>query len=165
VLIENCVDHNINIGAIRVGSSGIVVRNCLIVNDGSAPKSETEQRNMRGIQVRNPGENIRIENGEIIMRHEHTGVPIQIHEEAEGGSGTISNVTIKNDTDSEAIDEGDDAAAGWEVSEVEIMGAGDLSYPDSFESVCTGESCESPTTDIDTRTKEVLAADNTPSIR
>jgi len=72
-------------------------------------------------------------------------------------------VTIKNDTDSEAIDEGDDA--GWEVSELEIMGAGDLSYPDSFESVCTGESCESPTTDIDTRTKEVLAADNTPSIR
>ena len=76
MLIENCVDHNINIAAIRVGSSGSVVRNCLIVNDGSAPKSETEQRNMRGIQVRNPGENIRIENGEIIMRHEHTGVPI-----------------------------------------------------------------------------------------
>ena len=74
-------------------------------------------------------------------------------------------MTIKNDTDSEAIDEGDDAAADWEVSEVEIMGAGDLSYPESFESVCTGESCESPTTDIDTRTKEVLAADNTPSIR
>ena len=33
VLIENCVAHNINIAAIRVGSSDSVVRNCLIVND------------------------------------------------------------------------------------------------------------------------------------
>jgi len=165
VLIENCVAHNINIAAIRVGYSRSVVRNCLIVNDGPAPKSETEQRNMRGIRVRNPGENIRIEDCEIIMRHEDTGAPIQIHEEAEGGSGTISNVTIRNDTDSEAIDEGDDAAADWTVSDVEIAGSGDLSYPETFESVRVGEAREQPTTDVDTRTKEILAADITPSIR
>ncbi|MFD1642781.1 right-handed parallel beta-helix repeat-containing protein [Halohasta litorea] len=165
VLIENCVAHNINIAAIRVGSSGSVVRNCLIVNDGPAPKSETEQRNMRGIRVRNPGDDIRIEDCEIIMRHDETGAPIQIHEEAEGGSGTISNVTISNDTDSEAINEGDDAAADWEVSDVEIRGSGDLSYPESFESVCTGESCEPPTTDVDRRTREILSSDITPSIR
>ena len=165
VLIENCVAHNINIAAIRVGSSGSVVRNCLIVNDGPAPKSETEQRNMRGIRIRNPGEDIRIEDCEISMRHEETGAPIQIHEEAEGGSGSIENVTIRNDTDSEAIDEGDDAAANWEVSGVEIVGTGDLSYPESFESVRVGEAGESPPSDVDSRAAAVLSAEIDQSLR
>jgi hypothetical protein len=165
VLIENCVAHNINIAAIRVGSSGSVVRNCLIVNDGPAPMSETEQRNMRGIRVRNPGDDIRIEDCEIVMRHEGAGAPIQIHEEAEGGSGVIRNVTIRNDTESESIDVGDDAAADWEDSDVEIMGSGDLSYPETFESVCVGEGCEPPSTDVDARRSEILSAEITPSLR
>jgi len=165
VLIENCVAHNTNIAAIRVGSSGSVVRNCLIVNDGPAPKSETEQRNMRGIRVRNPGDDIRIDDCEIIMRHDAAGAPIQIHEEAEGGSGVIRNVTIRNDTESESIDVGEDAAADWEDSDIEIMGTGDLSYPEAFESVCVGEGCEQPATNVDARKSEILSAEITPSLR
>jgi hypothetical protein len=165
VLIENCVAHNINIAAIRVGSSGSVVRNCLIINDAPAPKSEREQLNMRGIRVRNPGENIRIEDCEIIMRHEGVGAPIQIHEEAEGGSGIIKNVTIRNDSESESIDVGDDAADDWEVSAVEIMGTGDLSYPEEFESVCVGDSCEPPTPNVDARRAEILSAKIEPARR
>ena len=165
VLIENCVAHNINIAAIRVGSSESVVKNCLIVNDGPAPESEREQVNMRGIRVRNPGENIRIEDCEISMRHEAAGAPIQIHEEAEGGSGIIRNVTIRNDGDSEAIDEGDAAAEGWEVSNVDIAGTGDLSYPEGFESVSIGEARDPATADVDSRTASVLSAEIDQSLR
>lgn len=165
VLVENCVAHNTNIAAIRVGSSGSVVKNCLIVNDGPAPESEREQVNMRGIRVRNPGENIRIEDCEIIMDHEAAGAPIQIHEEAEGGSGIIRNVTIRNDGDSEAIDEGDEAAADWEVSNVDIAGTGDLSYPEGFESVRVGETGESPTPNVDSRAAAVLSAEIDQSLR
>ena len=165
VLVENCVAHNTNIAAIRVGSSGSVVKNCLVVNDGPAPESEREQVNMRGIRVRGPGENIRIEDCEIDMRYGGPGSPIEIHEEADGGSGIIRNVTIRNDGDSEAIEEEDDAAEEWAASAVELVGTGDLSYPESFGSVRVIEAGDPPTMDVDSRTEAVLSADIDHAIR
>lgn len=165
VLIENCVSHNNNIAGIRIGSDDSVVRNCLILNDGPASESRREQLNMRGIRVRNPGENIRIENCEIRTTYEDAGAPIQLHEGADGGSGVIRDVTIRNDSSSEAIDNDEDVAEDWEASDIEIAGSGDLSYPESFESVCVGGNCVEPLADTDARIREVLSAEVDPKLR
>jgi len=165
VIIENCVSHNNNIAGIRIGSDDSVVRNCLVVNDGPAPESRREQVNMRGIRVRNPGENILIEDCEIRQSYENASSAIELHEGAEGGSGTIVNVTIYNNSSSEAIEEEDDVADGWEATGVEITGAGDLSYPENFESVCVGGDCVEPLADTDTRIREVLSAEVDPKLR
>ena len=165
VIVENCVSHNNNIAGIRVGSDNSVVRNCLIINDGPSPESRRNQRNMRGIRVRNPGENIRIENCEIRMTYDEASSGIELHEGAAGGSGTIENVTIRNDSSSEAIEEEDDVASGWEASGIEITGSGDLSYPETFESVCVGPDCVDPLADKETRIRQVLSADVDPQLR
>ncbi|WP_253738319.1 right-handed parallel beta-helix repeat-containing protein [Halohasta salina] len=165
VIVENCVSHNNNIAGIRIGSDDSVVRNCLVVNDGPAPESRRGQLNMRGIRVRNPGENIRIEDCEIRVTYPEASSAIELHEGADGGSGVIRNVTIYNDASSEAIEEEADVADGWEATGVEITGAGDLSYPDAFESVCTGPGCAEQPAARDGRIREILSADVDPELR
>ncbi|XVH33565.1 right-handed parallel beta-helix repeat-containing protein (plasmid) [Haloferacaceae archaeon DSL9] len=145
VVVERCVVQNNNISGIRVGSTDSVVRDCRIINDDEAPESRRGQLNMRGIRVREAGENITIENCDIVHSYEGAGAPIQLHEGADGGSGTISNVRILNNADSDAIYEHEDGVAdSWEGENISITGDGDLSHPSHFD-VCEGGSCEEPT--------------------
>ena len=147
VIVENCTAHNNNIAGIRVGSTDSIVRNCLVINDEEAPESRRGQRNQRGIRVRRPGKNIRIENCEIIHSFTGTGAPIQLHRGAEGGTGTINNVRILNNTSSTAIyDQDGNTASGWTGTNISITGDGDLGYPSKFD-VTTGSSADEPTGD------------------
>ncbi|XVH33557.1 right-handed parallel beta-helix repeat-containing protein (plasmid) [Haloferacaceae archaeon DSL9] len=146
VVIEHCVSQNNNISGFRVGSTDSVVRNCLVINDDAAPGSQRDQLNMRGIRVREAGENITIENCDIVHSYEGAGAPIQLHEGADGGSGTISNVRILNNTDTDAIYEHEDGVAdGWEGENISITGEGETEYPADFD-VCEGGSCQDPKT-------------------
>jgi hypothetical protein len=147
VIIENCTSHNNNIAGFRIGSSESVVRNCLVLNDDAAPRSPTGSRNMRGIRVRAPGDDIVIEDCEIIHSYDGAGAPIQLHRTAEGGSGAINNVRILNNTDNEAISDQDgNTAEGWTGTNINITGEGDLDYPSNFDAT-TGSDAEAPTGD------------------
>ncbi|WP_253736577.1 right-handed parallel beta-helix repeat-containing protein [Halohasta salina] len=145
VIVENCTSHNNNIAGIRIGSSESVVRNCLIINDDDAPRSPSGSRNQRGIRVRAPGDDIVIEDCEIIHSYDGAGAPIQLHRTAEGGSGTINNVRILNNTSNDAISDQDgNTAEGWTGTNISITGDGDLDYPSEFDAT-TGSDAESPT--------------------
>lgn len=149
VIVENCFLHNNNITGIRLGSSGSVARNCLVLNDGSPPPITSGGAiNMRGIRVSEVGEDITIENCEIIHSYSGAGGPIELHRDADGGSGTIRNVLIRNETSTDAINEqGGNAARNWSASNVSITGDGNLNYPSEFDDVCVGDSCPSPVGD------------------
>ena len=145
VIVENCTSHNNNIAGIRIGSSESVVRNCLIINDDASPESPSGARNQRGIRVRAPGDDIVIEDCEIIHSYDGAGAPIQLHRTAEGGSGTINNVRILNNTDNDAISDQDgDTAETWTGTNISITGDGDLDYPPNFEAT-TGSDADAPT--------------------
>ncbi|MFW5978051.1 MAG: right-handed parallel beta-helix repeat-containing protein [Halohasta sp.] len=168
VIIENCTSKNNNIAGIRVGSSESVVRNCLIINDDEASESPSGARNQRGIRVRTPGEDLVIEDCEIIHSYEGAGVPIQLHGGAEGGSGTIDNVRILNNTGSDAIsDQEGNTAENWTGTNIQITGDGDLDYPSNFEAT-TGSDAKEPTgedpqgdttTDTDTSSSDSSSED------
>lgn len=145
VVVENCVSHNNNIAGIRLGSSNSVARNCLVLNDGPAPTGPSWGRNMRGIRIREPGSDLRIEGCEIINSYEGAGGPIVHHEGGEGGSGTITDVRIRNDSDTDAILEKGTATENWSAENVSITGDGDLSYPSHFSGVDVGDDAEEPT--------------------
>ncbi|WP_336023510.1 right-handed parallel beta-helix repeat-containing protein [Halobellus salinisoli] len=147
VIVENCFLHNNNITGIRLGSTDSVARNCLVLNDGSPPTiDEGGDVNMRGIRIREPGDNITIEGCEVIHSYEGAGAPIELHDGASGGSGTIRNTLIENNTGTAAIhDKG--AAGSWSAENVSITGDGDLEYPSNFDGVCVGDDCPVPTGD------------------
>lgn len=148
VIVENCFLHNNNITGIRLGSSESVARNCLVLNDGSPPPiSSGGAINMRGIRVSEVGTDISIENCEIIHSYSGAGAPIELHRDAEGGSGTIQNVLIRNDTGTSAIHEKGSTASGWSAGSVSISGDGNLDYPSNFDGICVGDDCPVPTGD------------------
>ena len=66
VVVENCYLRNNNIAGIRIGSPNSVARNCVVHNDADSPKNHGGDINMRGIRVRQPGENILIENCDVL---------------------------------------------------------------------------------------------------
>ena len=145
IIVENCTSRNNNISGIRVGSDNSIVRNCLVINDDLSPASNRGTNNQRGIRVRSDGDNLVIADCEIIHSFTGVGSPIQLHRGAEGGSGTISNVRILNNSSSTAIaDQDGNTAAGWTGSDISITGDGDLRYPSHFD-VTTGSGAEEPT--------------------
>jgi len=145
VIVENCTSRNNNIAGIRVGSTDSIVRNCLVINDDLSPASRSGTNNQRGIRVRSDGDNLEIADCEIIHSFTGVGSPIQLHRGAEGGSGTISNVRILNNSSSTAIaDQDGNTAAGWTGSNISITGDGSQSYPSHFD-VTTGSDAEEPT--------------------
>ncbi len=147
VIVENCTSHNNNISGIRIGSPDSIVRNCLVINDKAPRTSPSGYQNSRGIRVRAPGENQLIEDTEIIHSYDGAGIPIQLHGTAEGGSGTIKNVRILNNTSNDAIqDQEGETAETWTGTNIDITGDGNLSAPSNFD-VTTGSSAEEPTGD------------------
>ena len=145
VIVENCTSHNNNISGIRIGSPDSIVRNCLVINDDEPRTSPSGYQNSRGIRVRAPGENQLIEDTEIIHSYDGAGIPIQLHGTAEGGSGTIKNVRILNNTSNDAIqDQEGETAETWTGTNIDITGDGNLSAPSNLD-VTTGSNAESPT--------------------
>ncbi|MGQ4556082.1 right-handed parallel beta-helix repeat-containing protein [Halobellus sp. GM3] len=148
VIVDSCFVRNNNITGIRLGSSESVARNCLVLNDKQAPHIYSGSAiNMRGIRIREAGDDLAIENCEIIHSYEGAGGPIVLHHGAEGGTGSITDTLIRNNTGTDAVLEKGSAADGWTANNLSISGEGNLEYPSHFEGVCVGDDCPVPTGD------------------
>ncbi|MFW5973833.1 MAG: right-handed parallel beta-helix repeat-containing protein [Natrialbaceae archaeon] len=145
LIVENCFLHNNGTTGIRLGSSESAARNCLVLNDGKPPVCSASSHDMRGIGVQEPGEDIVIEDCEIVHSDDGAGGPIELHDEAEGGTGSIRNVLIRNETDTDAINGKGNTADCWTAESVSIVGDGNLEYPANFDDVCVGDDCPAPT--------------------
>ncbi len=133
VRVTHCVAHNNNISGIRIGSDNSSVEHCLVINDESAPESRNGTLNQRGIRVRSDGADITISDCTIVQTVDGVGAPIQLHRGAAGGSGTLSNVRIHNETESTAIEDQDgQTAADWQATGVTISGD-DRDRPSHFD--------------------------------
>jgi len=145
IIVRNCVSRNNNIAGIRVGPDDTIVENCLVLNDGRAPRNTKGQRNMRGIRPRAPGQNQLIENCELIYGSDSSGSPLSFSSGAEGSEGAVRNVKIRNDSSSRAIETSGDLLENWTGENISITGSGNLSYPSELGGVTTGSSAEEPT--------------------
>ncbi len=143
VIIDSCVTHNINIAGIRVGSTDSIVRNCVVINDDHSPEATTGH-NQRGIWVRGPGDDILIENCDIIHTYSGAGVPINFARDGLDSSGHIENVRIRNDTSSIACN----ATSAWSGDDIDVTGSGDLRVPDQFTNVCQGSDCDETSREV-----------------
>lgn len=143
VVIENCVSRRTNISAFRIGPDESVVRNCLVLNDGAAPESESGHMNMRGLYIRAPGEDMLVENTEIIQSSDAGGTLVSFGE-ADGSTGEFKDVRIRNDSSSSIIRGPSSDYEGWEATNLSVTGDGDLDVPSHFD-VLTGSDAEEPT--------------------
>ncbi len=143
VILTGCKAKNCNISGIRIGSDDSEINDCVIVNDAQAPPADGSTV-MRGLRIRQPGTGISISNLHIEYTYTGTGAtePIEVDDGAAGGQATASGVTIRNDTDSQAIvvEENYDLSG----SDLDLTGSGNLGYDGSFTDVCTGSGCETP---------------------
>ncbi len=149
VIIENCVSHNNNIAGIRIGSSNSIVRNCVILNDSPAPENNKGQLNMRGIRIAESGDDMLIENCEIIHSYDGAGGPIRWSSDGDSSTGHIENVRIYNNTGIAAIGNRESRTQGWSGTNISVDGNGDLGVPSQFENVCEGAGCHNLSSSYD----------------
>lgn len=125
VVVDGCFTHNNNISGIRVGSDGSVVRNCTVFNDEKAPTTSSGSYNQRGIWVRSAGDDVLIENCEVIHTYEDASSPVIFGEDGLDSSGELRNVRIYNDTDAEPCN----APDAWDGRRVHVEGDGETEVP------------------------------------
>lgn len=136
--------RNNNIADVRLGSSGSSARGVVSVQDEQAPSCCGGAQNQRGIWVREPGDNIRIEDVHVTYDASGSG-PIQVKARDGGGSGSMEDVRVYNETSQTAVDV---LTGEWSGTGFEITGGGDLSVDGGdFSDVCTGSSCDRPRTE------------------
>ena len=145
----------------RSGSNNYTVRNCLYISDGSAPEfcenDSEEQRQECAEKGDLQGgyhrpfkfdsdysiEGLRIENVHryVERQNEDVGPFMDFQEDQPDVSGTIDGVYVYNASDREMFDfAGQDVS----VSNVQLSGPGNLSTPEFFENVTTGEDATLP---------------------
>jgi hypothetical protein len=144
VVVEDCVFRNVNSSMLRFAPTDSVVRGCYFEGTEEPPADHTGGTTLRGIKVDDAGTGALIEDCDFYFTRGAN--PIRLHYRGEGGSGTIRNVRIYNDGDSDAIQEDWDTDGDWAGSDIHLTGSGNLAVPDHFETV-TGDSAQAPDTD------------------
>lgn len=152
VVIDSCFVHNCNVAGFRLGGRGSTIRNSVVLNDGPAPATESGGIEQRGIRLENAdkSKDMLVENCDVIHTHrdeDESSNPI-LFREADGSTGHIENVRIRNDTPHEAIEDDSDVISGWTGNNIDLTGDGDLSVPSKFTDVCTGAGCTEASVDI-----------------
>ena len=151
VVVDNCFAHNCNVAGIRIGGRGSVVRNCVILNDDSAPLTSNDSRNQRGIRIGNyeHSQDMLIKNVDIIHSGDDLGggAPIRFSKDSPLSTGHMENIRIYNANGVEAIAPKRHRAEGWTGSNIQLTGDGNLDVPDWFENVCVGSDCEEPSSE------------------
>lgn len=136
---------NNNIAGVRIGSSNSSVVGTVIVNDGPSPLNRTSggDRNQRGLRVRAAGDDLRMENVDIIQSEGANGA-FAYKLDVPGGSGSIVDTRVQNDIDPEAIDVPSDAGE-WTGEEIHLTGSGTLEVDNiDVTDLCTGSDCDTP---------------------
>jgi len=144
VIVEGGLYKNNNISNVRLGSDDSVARNVTIVNDAKSPENSNGGHAQRGIRIRQAGENIRIENCDIIQTYTGTSIPMRINDGASGGSGVVKNTRIRNETSAPAIGTASGYEGDWRGENVHITGGGSMEYRIPIDPVCVGDKCERP---------------------
>jgi hypothetical protein len=139
VLVEGGLYKNNNVAGVRLGSDGSHAIGVTIVNDAESTDIGGPGTAQRGLRIREPGDDIVVEDCDIYHSWEGAASPVQFHPGAEGGSGVIRNTRVLNNSGATAVT--DSAADGWTAEGLSITGDGDLSYPSSFSDVCVGGDC------------------------
>ena len=145
VVFDGCKAKNNNISGIRIGSDGSEVRNCAIVNDARAPENDGSF-NQRGFRIRRDGQDLNVENLHVTHTYEGEGAsqPIEIHDGAAGGSATFTDIYVRNDTSSPAVNR---KTTDYSVTDSNVHLTGE--NPDDegfFTDPCVGSGCTSPDT-------------------
>ncbi|MFC6755529.1 MULTISPECIES: hypothetical protein [Haloarcula] len=144
VVVEDCVFRNSNSSMVRFAPTDSVVRGCYFEGTEEPPSDHTGGTTLRGIKVDDAGTGALIEDCDFYFTRGAN--PIRLHYRGEGGSGTIRNVRIYNDGDSDAIQEDWETDGNWSGEDIHLTGSGNLDVPDHFETV-TGDSAAAPNTD------------------
>lgn len=148
VVVEGGLYRNNNVAAVRLGSNGSVARRVTIVNDGTIPFDRAGERNGRGIWIREPGNDITIEDCDIAFTSEAAGAtfPIGVVPHDPGSSGRVRHTRIWNATEAPPIVLADTEAQTWYGSNVQITGPGRL-LPETGATTwlgCVGSGCDVP---------------------
>jgi len=139
VRVQNCYFRNNNISNVRV-SMPATVRNVVVVNDELAP-SHGGGRNQRGIWLRDRGSgDITVENCDVTHTSGDNSHPILV----EGGSGSVTDCRVHNDTYAAAINNN----GSYSGSGVHLSGDGDLSAPSGWVA-CSDNGCDDTRTSAD----------------
>ena len=146
VVVEDCVFRNSNSSMVRFAPSDSVVRGCYFEGTEEPPADHTGGTTLRGIKVDDAGTDALIEDCEFYWTRGAN--PIRLHYRGEGGNGTIRNVRIYNDGDSDAIQQDWDTDGSWAGEDIHLTGSGNLSVPDHFETV-TGSDADEPDTEYE----------------
>ncbi|WP_276261492.1 hypothetical protein [Haloglomus litoreum] len=146
VYVEGGLYKNNNVAGVRLGSNNSHAIGVTIVNDAESTDIGDDGTAQRGLRIREPGDDMLVEDCDIYHSWDGAASPIQMHPEADGTSGVFRDVRVYNNSGATAIS-GDTATDGWTSEGISITGDGDLSYPSSLEDVCVGDSC--PTADPD----------------
>jgi len=147
VVVEGGLYANNNVASIRIGSDESVVRNATIVHDGEIPPGPGGKRNGRGLWVRHDGEDIVVENCDVTFSGgQASTLPVGIFPRNGGGSGTVRNCRIRNDTDNLPIRIAEDVIDRWSGDGIHLTGDGNLSREAAFADWidCAGEECARP---------------------
>ena len=150
IIIDGCVTHNVNIAGIRVGSTNSIVRDCVVINDAKSPDTGFAH-NQRGIWVRGSGDDIVIENCDVVHSWDGATAPINFAMEGTESSGHIENVRVYNNASHDAIRNVPDS---WSGNNIDVTGDGNLTVPGWFTDVCQGSDCVSASSDTSTDTSD-----------
>jgi len=150
VRVQNCYFRNNNISNVRV-SMPATVRNVVVVNDELAP-SHGGGRNQRGIWLRDRGRGeITVENCDVTHMSEDDSHPVLI----EGGSGSVTDCRVRNDTSAAAINNN----GSYSGSGIHLSGSGDLSAPSGWVA-CSDNNCDDTRTSTDEMDDSLTEADS-----
>jgi hypothetical protein len=139
VYVEGGLYKNNNVAGVRLGSNNSHAIGVTIVNDAESPDIGNDGTAQRGLRIREPGDDMLIEDCDIVHSWDGAASPVQFHPEADGTSGVIRDTRVLNNSGATAVTGG--SAGGWTAEGLSITGDGDLSYPSEFDDVCVGDGC------------------------
>jgi len=131
---KNCFFKNNNIANIRMATDGSSVKNCVVLVDAA---TDAPTNNMRGIWVREGGDNMTVDNSDVYYAYSGSGSgnPISVKPRDGSGSGQFGTVRVYNETDNSAIRH---VGGDWSGNTAHVTGSGDRSAPSYFANVYTG---------------------------
>lgn len=140
VIVEGGLYKNNNISNVRLGSSNSVAREVTMVHDGESPPNDGVW-NQRNLRIRQPGENIVVENCDIYHDMD-SYYPVDMSSQFSGGSGVIRNTRIYTNSSSMAIG---NHGSGWSAENVHLSGEGSFDIGISASGTATGSNAQQAT--------------------
>jgi hypothetical protein len=148
LLVENSVFRNHDVGYIRMGGGDDVIRGCLFIADGD--ESGIDGNNHDFVRSRNSSRDgtvgsITMENCEMI-KEVSGGSPFVFYDPVGDYDGSITNIRIRNETDSEIVSTRGGNGGNVTFDDIHITGSGSDELEDGpdYRNIETGSSANEP---------------------